>query len=76
MNNIINYMSGKGKCLLTAVLIGSSLTAWADGGRELKGRVTDPDGNPIAGAIVNVAEQSRIVITDTDGNFFFFYVCF
>ncbi|HRF68044.1 MAG TPA: TonB-dependent receptor [Muribaculum sp.] len=69
MNNIINYMSGKGKCLLTAVLIGSSLTAWADGGRELKGRVTDPDGNPIAGAIVNVAEQSRIVITDTDGNF-------
>ncbi len=62
-------MSVKGKCLLTAALIGSSLTMWAAGGRELSGKVTDPDGNPIAGAIVNLAEQSRIVLTDKDGNF-------
>ena len=69
MNNIKKYMSGKGKCLLTAVLLGSSLTMWAAGGRELAGKVTDPEGNPIPGAVVNLAEQSRIVITDKDGNF-------
>lgn len=69
MNNIIKYMSGKGKYLLTAVLLGGSLSMWAAGGRELKGRVTDPEGNPIPGAVVNVAEQSGIVLTDQDGNF-------
>lgn len=62
-------MSGQGKYLLTAlVAAGCVSTALADG-RELKGRVTDPEGNPIPGAIVNVAEQSRIVLTDKDGYF-------
>ena len=69
MDNIIKFMSAKGKCLLTAVLVGTSISAWAAGGRELTGRVVDPEGNPIAGAVINVAEQSRIVLSDQDGNF-------
>ncbi len=69
MNNIINIMSATGKFLLTAVLAGATALTAAAAGREIKGRVVDPEGNPIPGAIVNVAEQSRIVITDTDGYF-------
>ena len=63
-------MSQKGKYLLTTALIGCSLSAFAAAkGREVKGRVVDTEGNPIPGAVVNVAEQSRIVITDIDGGF-------
>lgn len=69
MNNTIKYMSQKGKYLLTAALIGGSVvTAMADG-RELKGRVVDTEGNPIAGAVVNLAERSRIVLSDKEGYF-------
>ena len=67
MDNIIKYLSAKGKYLLTAVLLGSTLAMSAAGGREVKGRVVDPEGNPIPGAVVNLAEQSRIVLTDQDG---------
>jgi TonB-linked SusC/RagA family outer membrane protein len=43
--------------------------ARAQGEGTLKGRVTDPEGNPIAGAVVNVTEQSRIALSDKDGYF-------
>ena len=36
----------------------------------LKGRILDAEGKPIAGAVVNVAEQSRIVLSDENGFFF------
>lgn len=71
MNNIIEYMSQKGRLALTAAVIaGCSLTALADKtGNVLKGRVVDPDGKPVPGAVVNLAEQSKVVFTDEDGNF-------
>ena len=71
MNNIIRYITEKGKMLLAAALV----TACAAGaqaastGNTLKGRVVDPDGNPITGAVVNLAEQSKIVFTDLNGYF-------
>ncbi|WP_437922070.1 SusC/RagA family TonB-linked outer membrane protein [Sphingobacterium sp. LRF_L2] len=37
--------------------------------RSLKGQVVDQQGTPIARAILNVEEQSRIATTDKDGNF-------
>lgn len=40
-----------------------------DGSRVLSGRVVDQDGLPIEGAVVNVAEESRIAVTDKDGYF-------
>ncbi len=69
MKNIVNSMSSKGKLLVTAMLLGGSLVMNAAGGREVKGRVVDPDGNPIAGAVLNLAERSRIVLSDKDGYF-------
>lgn len=71
MNNIIEYMSNKGKlALATAFILGSGLTAMAaETGNILKGRVVDPEGNPIPGAVVNLAEQSKIVFTDENGDF-------
>lgn len=54
---------------LAALLIASTLSMSVATAADIKGRVTDPDGNPIAGAVVNVAEQSRIALTDMEGNF-------
>ncbi len=62
-------MQRHSRCLVAALIMGTAITALAAGGRELKGRVTDPEGNPIAGAVVNLAENSRIIYTDADGNF-------
>ena len=69
MNTIINHFSATGRRVITASLLTCSLSLWAAGEREIKGRVVDPEGEPIPGAVVNVAEQSKIVITDADGFF-------
>ena len=50
-------------------MMGLSLTAFAQNTRELKGRVVNAAGEPIVGAIVNVAEDNKIVLTDENGNF-------
>lgn len=71
MNNIIRYITEKGKQLLAAALVVACAAGAqaASTGNTLKGRVVDPDGNPITGAVVNLAEQSKIVFTDLNGNF-------
>ena len=43
--------------------------ALAQNEQVLKGRIVDSKGAPIAGAVVNVAEQSRIALSDKDGYF-------
>ncbi len=62
-------MQRQSKSLLVAALIGTAFTVSAADGRVLKGRVLDPDGNPIPGAVVNLAENSKIIFTDAEGNF-------
>lgn len=64
-------MSNKGKLVLASAFIaGSGMTALAAvTGNTLKGKVVDPEGNPIPGAVVNLAEQSKIVFTDENGEF-------
>lgn len=69
MNTIIKHFSVPVRFLAAALLLACSLTLRAAGEHEIKGRVVDPDGKPIPGAVVNVAEQSRIVLTDADGAF-------
>ena len=71
MNDIIKHIRNKGRLALTAaVLAGCSASALAAAtGNTLKGRVVDPDGNPIPGAAVNLAEQSKVVFTDINGEF-------
>ena len=66
MNNSIYKIS---KCLLIVALMGISLSAAAQTAREVKGRVVNADGKPIAGAVVNVAEDNKIVLTDDNGVF-------
>lgn len=71
MNNIIEYISGRARILLTTALLclGVITGFAASTGNTLKGRVVDPDGNPIKGAMVNLAEQSKMVFTDDNGQF-------
>ena len=66
MNNKHNIA----RTALTVALFGATTLVMAQkNGQVLKGRVVDTEGNPIPGAVVNVAEQSRIALTDKDGYF-------
>jgi len=69
MNTIIKHFSVSVRFIAAALLLACSFSLRAAGEHEIKGRVVDPDGKPIPGAVVNVAEQSRIVLTDADGAF-------
>lgn len=69
INNIISKLTGISQFLLLVVLLFAAATAWAQSGKTLKGRIVDNEGNPIAGAVVNIAEQSRIELSDKDGYF-------
>ena len=69
MNNIKNKLSGINKILLIGVLVLTSGSILAQEGQALSGRVVDSEGSPITGAVINVAEQSRIALTDTAGCF-------
>jgi TonB-linked outer membrane protein, SusC/RagA family len=44
-------------------------TAAQDTGKTIKGRVTDPDDNPLAGATVQIKDREQAVQTQTDGSF-------
>lgn len=68
-NNIINSLAGKGKLLLAGAFLCLSTMVWAQSAQMLKGRIVDAEGNPIPGAVVNVAEQSRIALSDENGYF-------
>ena len=61
MNHIIKRMADAGKALMPVVLLFVATAIWAQSEQTLKGRVIDSEGNPIVGAVVNIAEQSRIV---------------
>ena len=50
----------------TAFMLGNG---WAQDAKVLKGRIVNAEGEPIAGAVVNVAEASRIALSDKDGFF-------
>lgn len=67
---IYNYI-GKGirKCLFAIVLLSATAQVAAQNERTLKGRIVDTEGKPIAGAVINVAEASRIALSDQDGYF-------
>lgn len=69
MNTIISKLAGINKLLLIGILILVAGTTRAQDGQVLKGRIIDTEGQPIAGAVVNVAEQSRIALSDAEGYF-------
>ena len=69
INNIKNKWAGISNFLLTGVLILITCNIQAQEEQVLKGRIVDSSGNPIAGAVINAAEQSRIALSDKDGYF-------
>ncbi|HRN15788.1 MAG TPA: carboxypeptidase-like regulatory domain-containing protein, partial [Xylanibacter oryzae] len=62
-------MSALGKILMLGALLEVSSSVFAQNEQVLRGRIVDSKGEPIIGAVVNVAEQSRISLTDKDGYF-------
>lgn len=69
VNHIITKTAQAGKTLLTAVLLFTAANLCAQNMQTLKGRILDTEGKPVAGAIINVAEESRIALSDEDGYF-------
>lgn len=69
MNNIKNRFSGITKLLLTGALLLIIGKTWAQQEQVLNGRIVDSAGEPIAGAIINISEHSRIALSDHDGYF-------
>lgn len=71
MNDIINKIIRTGRIgVAVALVAGSFLSASAEKtGNILKGKVVDPEGKPIVGAVVNLAEQSKLVFSGKDGSF-------
>ena len=55
--------------ILLGALLAISTVANAQSQQVLKGRIVNSEGEPIVGAVVNVAEQSRIAVTDDQGYF-------
>lgn len=72
MSNIkysIRKCTASGRFLLLPGFLWLQTIALAQNEQVLKGRIVDSKGAPIAGAVVNVAEQSRIALSDKDGYF-------
>jgi TonB-linked SusC/RagA family outer membrane protein len=69
LQQIMKHALTSGKVLMLGALLGASSTAFAQTENTLKGRVVNSKGEPIVGAVVNVAEESRIALTDKDGYF-------
>lgn len=64
-----DIQAGLVRSLLIITLMLCANTAWAQEEKTLRGRIVDQDGKPIAGAIVNVSEASRIALSDQNGYF-------
>lgn len=69
IKDIFNIASTTGKVLVMGALLGASTTAFAQTEEVLKGRIVNSHGDPVVGAVVNVAEESRIALTNKDGYF-------
>jgi TonB-linked SusC/RagA family outer membrane protein len=70
IKNRIKKPAGTVKFLLT-VVVAFAVTgmAYAQNGKNLKGRILDEKGVPVPGAIVNVSESNTIALSDGDGYF-------
>ncbi len=69
MKNIFDNIQISGRSLTLALALLLATTAYAQKDKTITGRVVDSKGQPVAGAIVNIAEESRISLTDVDGLF-------
>ena len=59
----------KGTVLLLAILFASVTNVAAQNAKVVKGRITDPDGQPIVGATIQNLTEKTFTTTDGDGNY-------
>ena len=64
-----NIQTGFKRILLTVAAVFMLGNGWAQDAKVLKGRIVNAECEPIAGAVVNVVEASRIALSDKDGFF-------
>jgi TonB-linked SusC/RagA family outer membrane protein len=64
-----NRVTGCWKLLFAAVVLLAVQSVYAQEPKKANGRIVDETGNPVAGAVVNVAEESRIALSDKEGYF-------
>jgi TonB-linked SusC/RagA family outer membrane protein len=64
-----NKGTGCWKLLFTALVLLAVQSVYAQEPKIANGRIVDETGNPVAGAVVNVAEESRIALSDKNGYF-------
>jgi TonB-linked SusC/RagA family outer membrane protein len=57
------------KLLVAAFLFAVTVLAAYGQENEMKGQILDEAGNPIQGAVINVSEQNKIVLSDEQGYF-------
>jgi len=58
------------KCaFMAALMVIAVQNTYAQSTQVLTGRIVDEQGNPIAGAVINVSEESRITLSQEDGSF-------
>ena len=69
MRNNNKKSAGVFKLLLIGVFFLFAITSFAQEENVLKGKILDSEGNPVIGAIVNIAESSHIELSDTTGCF-------
>ncbi len=62
-------LTGFDKILLVVAMLLTIQSVHSQELKTLSGRIIDEEGNPIAGAVVNVAEESRIALSDKNGYF-------
>lgn len=64
-----NIAAGLNKVLFTLAIMLIAQTSYAQELKTLTGRIVDESNNPIAGAVINVTEESRIAVSGRDGYF-------
>lgn len=69
IQHIIYKIRSTARFFLLGMLLGCSCVIFAQGEQVLKGRVVNSKGEPVIGAVVNIAEESRIALTDENGYF-------
>ena len=69
MKNTDNNPARVFRLLLMGILSLIAVTTFAQQEQILKGRIVDPEGNPITGVVVSPEESIRFTLTDKDGNF-------
>lgn len=69
INHTISKRTVMRKSMLLIMLLFVTIAVSAQNVQILKGRIIDEEGNPIVGAVINIAEENRLALSDENGYF-------